>query len=91
MRKGELVKSVAKATGQSEAAATAAINATFDAIEAALAAGEEVAVSGFGSFRVVERPAREGRSPRTGDTIKIAARKSPTFKAGAQLKRAVDA
>ena len=90
MRKQELVHSVAAATGQSEAQATKSVNAVFDAIQNTLASGYEVTVSGFGSFRVVERSARQGRNPQTGDTMTIAARKSPVFRPGTQLKRAVE-
>jgi DNA-binding protein HU-beta len=90
MRKQELVHSVAEATGQSEAQATKSVNAVFDAIQNSLASGDEVTVSGFGSFRVVERSARQGRNPQTGDTMTIAARKSPVFRPGTQLKRAVE-
>lgn len=90
MRKQELVRSVAEATGHSEAQATKAVNAVFDSIQSSLADGEEVTVSGFGSFRVVERSARQGRNPQTGASMTIAARKSPVFRPGTQLKRAVE-
>ncbi|MCO5222329.1 MAG: HU family DNA-binding protein [Thermomicrobiales bacterium] len=89
MRKQELVAHVAKSTGMAESKVSEVTNAVFEAIESALTKGDEVAISGFGTFRVVERPGREGRNPQTGETIKIAAKKSPTFKAGASLKRAV--
>ena len=89
MRKQDLVRNVAKQTNQSEAQTTATLNAMVDVIQEALAQGEEVTISGFGSFRVVERAAREGRNPRTGDKMTIGARKSPAFRAGTQLKRAV--
>ena len=89
MRKQDLIRTVAKETKQSEAQTAATINAMIDAIQGALAQGEEVTISGFGSFRVVERAAREGRNPRTGDKMTIGARKSPAFRAGTQLKRAV--
>jgi DNA-binding protein HU-beta len=84
------VRSVAEETGQNESQATKAVNAVFTAIEQALASGDEVTVSGFGSFKVVERSAREGRNPQTGESITIAARKSPVFRPGTQLKRAVE-
>lgn len=90
MRKQELVHSVAQATGQSEAQAAKSVNAVFETIQSSLASGEEVTVSGFGSFRVVERSARQGRNPQTGDLMTIAARKSPVFRPGTQLKRAVE-
>ncbi len=89
MRKQDLVRAVATETNTSEAQASASINAVFAAIQNALADGDEVTISGFGSFRVVERAAREGRNPQTGATMQIAARKSPTFRPGTQLKRAV--
>ncbi|MBA2278586.1 MAG: HU family DNA-binding protein [Chloroflexia bacterium] len=90
MRKQELVRSVADATGQSEAQASKSVSAVFDAIQNSLADGDEVTVSGFGSFRVVERSARQGRNPQTGASMTIAARKSPVFRPGTQLKRAVE-
>ena len=90
VRKQDLVRTVAEETGQNESQATKAVNAVFTAIEQALASGDEVTVSGFGSFKVVERSAREGRNPQTGEAITIAARKSPVFRPGTQLKRAVE-
>jgi DNA-binding protein HU-beta len=90
MRKQELVKSVAAKINQSESQTTQLVNAVFDTIQEALAQGEEVSISGFGSFRVVDRPSREGRNPQTGEPIQIAARRSPTFSPGSQLKRVVN-
>jgi DNA-binding protein HU-beta len=90
VRKQDLVRSVAEETGQNESQATKAVNAVFSSIEKALASGDEVTISGFGSFKVVERSAREGRNPQTGQSITIAARKSPVFRPGTQLKRAVE-
>ena len=55
-----------------------------------LAQGDEVAISGFGTFRVAARPAREGRNPQTGEPMKIRAGKTPRFTPGASLKRTVD-
>lgn len=89
MRKQELVAHVAKSTGMAENKVSEVTNGIFAAIEDALKKGDEVAISGFGTFKVVERPGREGRNPQTGETIKIAPKKNPTFKAGAGLKRAV--
>ncbi len=89
MRKQDLVAHVAKSTGMPESKVAEITTALFAGIEDALKKGEEVAISGFGTFRVVERPGREGRNPQTGDAIKIGPKKSPTFKAGASLKRAV--
>lgn len=89
MRKQDLVRDVAEATGQNEAASTKAVNAVFTAIENALSKGDEVTISGFGSFKVVERSSRQGRNPQTGEPITIDARKSPVFRPGTQLKRSV--
>jgi DNA-binding protein HU-beta len=89
MRKQDLVAQVAKSTGMPESKVAEVATGIFAEIEDALKKGDEVALSGFGTFKVVERPGREGRNPQTGETIKIAPKKSPTFKAGASLKRAV--
>jgi DNA-binding protein HU-beta len=89
MRKQDLVRAVAKSTGQTEAAATRAVNAVFDTIEQSLAEGDEVAISGFGTFKVVERSSRQGRNPQSGEPMTIEARKSPVFRPGTQLKRSV--
>ena len=67
VRKQDLVREVAEATGQNDTASTKAVNAVFAAITAALADGDEVTISGFGSFKVVERSARPGRNPLTGE------------------------
>uniref|UniRef100_UPI002616C186 HU family DNA-binding protein n=1 Tax=uncultured Vibrio sp. TaxID=114054 RepID=UPI002616C186 len=65
-----------------------ALDAITQGIEQSLAQGEEVALLGFGSFKITERGARTGRNPRTGEPIQISASKSPTFKAGKALKEA---
>ena len=90
MKKSELVEAVAKAAGLTKADATRAIDATFATITGALKKGNKVPVAGFGTFGVSKRAAREGRNPRTGETVKIAARKAVTFKAGTALKEAVN-
>jgi DNA-binding protein HU-beta len=90
VRKQDLVRAVADATQQNESASSKAVNAVFASIEEALSKGDEVTISGFGSFKVVERAAREGRNPQTGEQMTIAARKSPVFRPGTQLKRAVE-
>jgi DNA-binding protein HU-beta len=66
------------------------VDATFEAIEGALKSGQEVKIIGFGNFSVAKRAASTGRNPRTGETIKIAASKTPKFKAGKGLKDAVN-
>jgi nucleoid DNA-binding protein len=90
VRKQDLIREVASEAGLSEAQATKAVNAFLEAIQGSLARNDEVSISGFGSFKVVERAGREGRNPRTGEPMTIAARRSPTFKAGTQLKRMVE-
>ena len=91
MRKQDLVAAVARHTSHSEAAVNEVLNSTLAEIEKSLASGDEVALSGFGTFRVVSRPARDGRNPQTGAPMRIGARKSPAFRAGASLKRSVSA
>ena len=90
MKKVELVEAVAKTTGLTKADSTRAIDATFAAITGALKKGDKVPLVGFGTFAVSKRAAREGRNPRTGEVVKIAARKAVTFKAGSALKDAVN-
>ncbi len=90
LRKQDLVKAVAEELGKSESEAGNAVNAVFSVIERSLANGRDVTVSGFGSFKVVERSAREGRNPQTGEAMTIAAKKAPVFRAGTQLKRSVE-
>ena len=86
MKKVELVEAVATATGLTKTDSAKAIDATLEAITGALAKGDKVPLVGFGTFAVSKRAAREGRNPRTGETVKIAARKAVTFKAGSALK-----
>jgi len=90
MNKGDLVDAVAGATGDSKAAASAAVDAVLDSITGALKQGDKVQISGFGTFEVRDRAARQGRNPQTGATIQIAASKAPAFKAGKALKDAVN-
>ncbi len=90
MKKVELVEKVAEEAGLTKADATRAIDATIAAITDALSKGDKVPLVGFGTFAVSKRAAREGRNPRTGETVKIAARNAVTFKAGSALKDAVN-
>lgn len=90
MNKKELIAAVAENAGISKKDAEAAVKATFDAITAAMAAGDKVQMIGFGTFETRTREAREGKNPRTGEIVKIAASKVPGFKAGAALKEAVN-
>ena len=90
MKKVELVEAVAKEAGLTKVDAAKAIDATFEEIKKALAKGDKLPLVGFGTFAVSKRSAREGRNPRTGETVKIAARNAVTFKAGTALKDAVN-
>ena len=89
MNKTELIAAVAKKSDLSKKDAEAAVNATIDAIKAALKKGDKVQLIGFGTFEVRKRAAKQGRNPRTGETMKIKASKVPAFKAGQGLKDAV--
>lgn len=86
MNKTELSAAIAAKTGMTKKDAESATNAFFDVITEALQQGDKVAIIGFGTFEVKDRPARDARNPRTGEPIKIAASKAPVFKAGKGLK-----
>lgn len=86
MNKSDLVASVAGGSGLTKVDAEKAIDATFESISMALKKGEEVRLIGFGTFAVAERPASEGRNPRTGEKITIPAKRLPKFRPGKQLK-----
>ncbi len=90
MNKGELIESVASQTNLSKADAGRAVDAMIDAIEGTLKVGNTVSLVGFGTFSVKKRAARQGRNPRTGETIQIKASRVPSFKAGKALKDAVN-
>lgn len=90
MNKTQLIDVVATKTGLTKKAAEAAVNAVNEAIAEALAAGDKVQLIGFGTYEVKTRAARDGRNPKTGETIKIAASKAPAFTAGKALKDAVN-
>jgi len=66
------------------------VNAVFDSMTEALAKGERIEIRGFGSFMVKQREAREGRNPRTGALVSVAAKKVPLFKVGKELRLRVD-
>lgn len=90
MNKAELVSSVAKASNLTKADAERAVDGVFSSITQSLVKGEEVRLIGFGTFAVAERAATTGRNPRTGAPIAISAKKLPKFRAGKQLKDAVE-
>jgi len=90
LNKNDLISKVADATGLSKADAGKAVDAVFATITDALKGGDDVRLVGFGTFSVTTRAATTGRNPRTGETIQIPASKQPKFKAGKQLKDAVN-
>ncbi|MCV2352678.1 MULTISPECIES: HU family DNA-binding protein [Roseateles] len=91
MNKSELIESIATKTGATRAAATASLDAALSAITEALAAGDSVAILGFGNFKVSERAARTGKNPATGEALEIAAATVAKFTPGKALKDAVNA
>ena len=91
MNKTELIAAMAEQTELSKKDAEAALKAFIDVVSEKQKKGEKVQLVGFGTFEVSERAAREGRNPATGETMTIAASKSPKFKAGKALKDLVNA
>ena len=89
MNKTELLDRIAAGSDLSKAAAKKALDATTEAIKAALVAGDKVQLVGFGTFSVNERPARQGINPATKAKINIPAKKVAKFKAGAELNDAI--
>ena len=89
MNKADLVAAVAEKAGISKKDSEKAVNAAFDAITAALVAGDKVQLVGFGAFETKERGARVGRNPRTGESMTYPACKVPVFKPGKALKDAI--
>ena len=89
MNKTELVEKIAAGAGLSKVDSRKALKAAIAAIKDALVAGDKVALVGFGTFSVNERPAREGINPATKEKIQIAAKKVAKFKAGAELADAI--
>jgi DNA-binding protein HU-beta len=90
MNKNDLIARVADVTTLSRSDATRAVEAILDVITSAMKQGDEVKLVGFGTFAVANRAATIGRNPRTGEEIKIPASKQPKFKAGKQLKEALN-
>ena len=89
MTKSDFVDRVASESGLSKKDAGTAVDAVIASIERALKGGDDVSFTGFGKFHVADRGAREGRNPRTGETMTIAASRVPRFTAGSGLKKAV--
>ena len=91
MTKIEFVDAVAKETEWTKKDSDEAINAVIKVITNALVAGEKLSIVGFGTFEVVERAERQGRNPKTNETITIAACKAPKFKPAKALKELINA
>lgn len=92
MVKQDLVKSVAsKIEGATQKDVAIVIDTVLETIKDSVASGEKINLVGFGSFEAVERAAREGRNPKTGESISIPASKAPKFKAGKNFKDMVNA
>jgi len=89
MNKQDLILKVAKDADLSKSVAEKAVNTLIETIKASLKKGNKVILLGFGTFSVSKRKARKGRNPRTGEAIKIPARKVPRFTAGRGLKDSI--
>lgn len=89
MNKAELVEEVVNETGLTRRTAREAVNTITSVITDALARGEKVTLVGFGTFKVMERKARTGRNPQTGQSIQIPAKKAPKFRPGKGLREKV--
>ncbi len=90
MNKSELIEQIAKRSQLTLASSRSALDALLETISEALASGDRVQLVGFGTFKVTDRQAREGRNPQTGAVINIPATKTPSFTAGAELKKSVN-
>ena len=90
MNKSEFVDAVAEKASLSKADAAKAVDSMMEVVTNTLKGGDQVTLIGFGTFLNRRREARDGRNPRTGETIKIAAANVPAFKAGKALKDAVN-
>ncbi len=90
MNKGDLINRVAESANLTKAQAADAVNTVLEAIGTSLKDGNKVAVVGFGTFSVTNRPARTGRNPQTGEAITIAAKNVVKFKPGKELAASVN-
>ncbi len=90
MNKNDLIATVSSSSGLSKTDTAKAVDSVFDAIGSSLKGGQEVRLVGFGTFSVARRAATQGRNPRTGEKIQIAASNQPKFKAGKGLKSLVN-
>jgi DNA-binding protein HU-beta len=89
MNKSQLIDAVASDSGLTKTDSALAVESLLHAVTKTLKKGDEVNITGFGKFSVIQRAARQGVNPRTGERLKIKASKAPKFSAGASLKQAV--
>ena len=90
MNKNELIEVVSERTGLAKSDAARAVEAVLSAVTETLRKGDQVVLSGFGTFVAKTRAARTGRNPRTGEPVAIPASRAPAFKAGKGLKDALN-
>ncbi|NJL36776.1 MAG: HU family DNA-binding protein [Leptolyngbyaceae cyanobacterium SL_5_9] len=91
MNKGDLIDAVAEKAGVTKKEADQILTALFETIQDAVAKGEKVTLVGFGTFEPRDRKEREGRNPKSGETIKIPATRVPAFSAGKLFKEKISA
>ena len=89
MNKADLISAVATVTGETKKVVADVVDATLAEVSSALADGESVRLSGFGTFEVRHRAARTARNPRTGEPVPLAARRAPTFRPSPALRSIV--
>lgn len=89
MKKQDFIKAVANDAGLSQDAVSKALNSMIEVITSELKKGEAVNITGFGAFKVSERAARNGVNPKTKESIRIPAMKSPVFRAGKTFKESI--
>ncbi len=90
MNKSELIAAAADGSGLSKAQVSSALDAVLEAVQGAVAAGEKVSITNFGTFERRERAARQGRNPQTGKPVSVPASKAPAFKPGKPFKDRVN-
>ena len=90
MNKSELIAAAADGSGLSKAQVSSALDAILEAVQGAVAAGEKVSITNFGTFERRERAARQGRNPQTGKPVSVPASKAPAFKPGKPFKDRVN-
>ena len=90
MTKLELIDAIAAKSGLTKADSSRAVEAFQEVVTETLKKGDKVTMTGFGTFGVSKRAARDGRNPRTGEVVKIPARNSVNFKAGSKLKDSIN-